>query len=68
MIDPNVCNLLVLKALRSLNKWNYMIGLLGLMIKKFSGAFLNQCILLPQFGNYLFLGLSHWILIFFGQS
>jgi hypothetical protein len=69
MIDHNVSDLLVLKSLSYLNMWNRMIGSPGLMITKFSDAFFNQCILLPQFGNYLlFLGLCHCIWIFSGQS
>jgi hypothetical protein len=69
MTDPNVRYLLSPKALSSPNMWNHMIGLTWLMIKKFSGAILKQCILLPQFWNYLlFLGLCHCIWIFYGQS
>jgi hypothetical protein len=69
MIDLNVCDLLVAKALSSLNMWNYMIGPPWFMINKFSGASLKQCILLPQFGNcLLFLGLCHCIWIFSGES
>jgi hypothetical protein len=64
----NMKNMLVLKALSSLNMWNHMIGPPELMIKKFSRASPNQCFLLPQFGIYLlFLGLCHCIWIFSGQ-
>jgi hypothetical protein len=62
-------DLLVPKALSSPDVWKHMIGPPRLMIKKFSGASLKQCTLLPQFGNcLLFLGLCHCIWIFSCQS